>query len=98
VSDGHLTDISVTFEAVQLLERSRSLEECLLGFAFRFLDLHVSGGLMLAQGNDLTHVCESSVIGDARRIVLHKHIRTLGERSAASGKERKTLSGGKESF
>jgi hypothetical protein len=76
VSDGHLTDTSVAFEAVELLERSRSLQQRILGFAFRFPDLHVSGGLMLTQGNDFTHVCESSVVGGARLIVLHKHIRT----------------------
>jgi hypothetical protein len=63
VSDGHLTDASVAFEPVQLFERSRSLEECLPGFAFRFPYLHLFSGLLLGEGNDLAHVCGSSVDG-----------------------------------
>jgi hypothetical protein len=60
---GCQTDTSVTFEAVQLFERCRSLEERILGFAFRFPYLHLFGGLMLGEGNDLAHVCGSSVVG-----------------------------------
>jgi hypothetical protein len=68
VSDGHLTDTSVTFEAVQFFERSRSLQLRILGFAFRFPYLHLFSGLMLGEGNDLAHVCGSPVVGG--RVVL----------------------------
>jgi hypothetical protein len=75
---------SVAFKAVQFPVGETRLVQRFFGFAFRFPDLHVSGGLVLTQGNDLTHVCESSVVGGARLIVLHKHIRTLGERVRCS--------------
>jgi hypothetical protein len=53
----------VAFEAVQFFERSRSLQQRILGFAFRFPYLHLFSGLMLGEGNDLAHVCGSSVVG-----------------------------------
>jgi hypothetical protein len=39
---------------VEFLERSRRLQQCFLGSTFRFSDLHVSGGLMLGERQNVT--------------------------------------------
>jgi hypothetical protein len=54
--DGHLTDTSVTFEAVELFVGKTGLVQRFLGRAFSFPYLHLFSGLMLGEGNDLAHV------------------------------------------
>jgi hypothetical protein len=46
----------VAFEAVQFFERSRSLQQRILGFVFRSPYLHLFRGLTLGEGNNLAHV------------------------------------------
>jgi hypothetical protein len=53
--DGHLADTSVAFQAVEFLVGDACLMQRILRSTFRFPDLHVLGGLMLGEGNDLAH-------------------------------------------
>jgi hypothetical protein len=90
VSDGHLTDTSITLQAVQFLVGEVCLVQRFLGSTFSFPDLHLLRDLMLGKSNDFAHqnnLLEMTVVLTDCTPQADTHPREPGPR----GRNRRTL-------